>query len=119
MQILYPQRAFGAATYSWSFKLEGYSLGAVVRWRQRSASWEIGLSDLDGAISMGQRVVPYVDLFAKPRAGGRVPPGHLYLIGPLTDPTFEDYGDRWALFYYAPGEVYQTPALAHTVEISS
>ncbi len=93
---------------------ERVELGGVVYtlrllWSERAACWHLTLGDADGVpIVSGMRVTAGYPLLARYRHLTTIPPGELALIGTRGqdgEPTLDEMGSRYRLYYFAPGEL--------------
>lgn len=83
-------------------ELDGVVYTLRLRWSERGECWHFDLSDADGdAILSGVRLVTGFPLLYRFRYLG-VPPGELFffdLRGLGGQPTLEEMGDRYRLYY--------------------
>lgn len=89
-------------------ELGGVVYALRVRWSERGSCWHLDLADADGAaIVTGMRLTEGFPLLARYRHLS-VPAGELVLVDTRDrdgEPTLQDLGERYRLYYFAPGEL--------------
>lgn len=87
--------------------LDGREFVVELRWNERAGAWFMAVSDAEGLILAGRRVVvdfPLLSRFASPR----LPDGELFAIdtsGAGLDPGRDDLGSRVDLVYVEASEL--------------
>lgn len=101
-----PTRAY--PTYTQTSDLDGETFSLRFRWSQRAACWHLDVHTLDGVpVVLSVRLVVNFPLLRRVVNDVR-PPGELIvadLTGPGEEPTLEDFGTRFALFYFDAEEL--------------
>jgi hypothetical protein len=89
-------------TFTQTTDLDGTTYSLRFRWSERGGCWHLDMRTLDGVpVLLSARLVTHWPLLRRVRNAVR-PPGELFvqdLTGPGEEPTLEEFGSRFVLFY--------------------
>ncbi len=92
-------------TWEQETELDGRQFRLTFAWSLREGAWYLDIASRDGTLlAAGLRLAEGVNVLRR-EASSELPPGPLILLdmsGARAEPTRDDLGKRWVLFYGEP-----------------